>query len=380
MQGTIPANVFLSYVGDAAKFVEQFRSVFFNLSGTLICEDWQIDGLPAGRTLKDLVDKIRTATVVIAFICKKYSERIGAEELETALRIRKSGSERPIIVPIMLAASGRSWWKSVKNKELIGTELADIIDQSFFIPGMDRWKDLDGQDVQTIQKLRDDLIDQLMKPSKAAERPKEAEATCAAASNSLVILGHPTGQQSQEIIAAADDVQNRLKQTGAAVARWADGWDGGIDAAAVPPRPILLQPVAAPDVPAYARNQNRTRNHMRNAITDPERRDVLERSQIVVWHPEEPYDSTFCELADRTGEHNPAYFVGDAGTLTDWLVQTTYLGNPGPVGAWEEIDATEIPGGVSKKITERREQLPEDLKTIVEPFFRKDSTPLFCRF
>lgn len=148
-------KVFLSYVGDTSVFVEEFAKYFFTLGGDFLRVDWLVENVEAGEAISaEIADRIKSSGIFIAFICKDYPQRMAARELAQALALRKAG-ERPVIVPVTLGHSGRSWWKGVRNE----AGLDDIADQPFFKPGTNAWSLPDAQGVMAIQRLRRSLTE-----------------------------------------------------------------------------------------------------------------------------------------------------------------------------------------------------------------------------
>lgn len=148
-------KVFLSYVGDTSLFVEEFAKHFFTVSGNFLRVDWLIENVDAGEAVSaEIADRIKSSGIFIAFICKDYPSRMAAKELDQALELRKAG-QKPVVVPVTLGQSGRSWWKEVKKK----AGLDDIADQPFFKPGTNAWSLPDAAGVMAIQRLRRSLAE-----------------------------------------------------------------------------------------------------------------------------------------------------------------------------------------------------------------------------
>lgn len=148
-------KVFLSYVGDMSLFVEEFCKHFFTLGGDFVRVDWMIENVDAGEPVfAEIVDRIKSSGIFIAFVCKDYPGRMAAKELDQALELRKAG-QKLIIVPVTLGHSGRSWWKEIKQK----AGLNDIADQPFFKPGTNAWLLPDAAGVMAIQRLRRSLAE-----------------------------------------------------------------------------------------------------------------------------------------------------------------------------------------------------------------------------
>jgi hypothetical protein len=109
-------KVFLSYVGDTSLFVEEFAKHFFTLAGNLVRVDWMIENVDAGEPVfAEIVERIKSSNIFIAFIDKDYPVRMAARELAQALELRKAG-QKLVIVPVTLGHSGRVWWKETKQK------------------------------------------------------------------------------------------------------------------------------------------------------------------------------------------------------------------------------------------------------------------------
>jgi hypothetical protein len=148
-------KVFLSYVGDTSLFVEEFAKHFFTLAGNLVRVDWMIENVDAGEPVfAEIVERIKSSNIFIAFIDKDYPVRMAARELAQALELRKAG-QKLVIVPVTLGHSGRVWWKETKQK----AGLDDIADQPFFRPGTNAWSLPDAAGVMAIQRLRRSLAE-----------------------------------------------------------------------------------------------------------------------------------------------------------------------------------------------------------------------------
>lgn len=146
-------KVFLSYVGDTSVFVEEFAKHFFTLGGNLVRIDWMIENVDAGEPVfAEIVERIKSSNIFIAFIDKDYPDRMAAKELAQALELRKAG-QNLAIVPVTLGHSGRSWWKKIKEE----AGLSDIADQPFFKPGVNVWSLPDASGIMAIQRLRRSL-------------------------------------------------------------------------------------------------------------------------------------------------------------------------------------------------------------------------------
>lgn len=143
-------KVFLSYVGDTSVFVEEFARHFFTLGGNLVRIDWMIENVDAGEPVfAEIVERIKSSNIFIAFIDRDYPDRMAAKELAEALKLRQAG-QKLIIVPVTLGHSGRSWWKKIKEE----AGLNDIADQPFFKPGVNVWSLPDAAGIMAIQRLR----------------------------------------------------------------------------------------------------------------------------------------------------------------------------------------------------------------------------------
>ena len=150
-------SVFLSYVGDVTTFVQQFSIHFIDNRGMMRKFDWLIDPVPAGAELhNELVKKINEADVFIAFVDKSYPDKIGAEELKSALDARSDGNGRPLLIPIILGVDGLNWWTKIKDRT--PEPLSNIVYQKFFHPGTNRYRTLTVEDEQAIHALRDWVI------------------------------------------------------------------------------------------------------------------------------------------------------------------------------------------------------------------------------
>jgi tetratricopeptide (TPR) repeat protein len=152
--------VFFSYVGDVKTFVLQFSAHFVDNKGIMKTSDWLIDPIPAGAQLhQELINKINEADVFIAFVDKTYPNKIGAEELKSALDARADGNGRPLLVPIILGVDGLNWWSTVRDRT--PESLSDIVYQKFYKPGTNRYRPLTVDDEQDIHDLRDWVINYL---------------------------------------------------------------------------------------------------------------------------------------------------------------------------------------------------------------------------
>lgn len=148
-------KVFLSYVADTSVFVEEFAKHFFTLGGDFLRVDWLVENVDAGDAVStEIADRIKSAGIFIAFICKDYPGRMAAKELAQAVELRKAG-QSPIIVPVTLGHTGRSWWKGIKQEAGLG----DMADQPFFKPGTNAWSLPDAAGVMAIQRLRRSLAE-----------------------------------------------------------------------------------------------------------------------------------------------------------------------------------------------------------------------------
>ena len=148
-------KVFLSYVGDTSVFVEEFSKHFFTLGGDFVRVDWMIENVDAGEPVfAEIVDRIISSDIFIAFIDKDYPGRMAAKELVKALELRQAG-QKLAIVPVTLGHTGRAWWKETKQR----AGLDDIADQPFFKPGTNAWALPDAAGVMAIQRLRRSLAE-----------------------------------------------------------------------------------------------------------------------------------------------------------------------------------------------------------------------------
>jgi hypothetical protein len=160
-------KVFLSYVGDVEWFVEKF-SEYFIKDEVMKVFNWKIDGVPAGAVLlKELESQIFEADVFVAFVDQTYTNRIAADELEAALNARADGSDRPLLIPIMLADDGLRWWNKIKNPTRAPTSISEIAYQKFYRPATNRWGGhgphgaFESYDIQNVRAIRNWVIDHL---------------------------------------------------------------------------------------------------------------------------------------------------------------------------------------------------------------------------
>jgi hypothetical protein len=152
------AKVFLSYVGDTRPFVDAFSGYFFTYGGQFHALDWLDNNVPAGGKISDeIAERIASARVFVAFICKDYPQRMGADELRMAVCNREAG-QNLAIVPITLGQTGRDWWTEFRQESGLG----DMADQPFFRPGTDTWQlPNDARSIHAIQHLREFLSGRL---------------------------------------------------------------------------------------------------------------------------------------------------------------------------------------------------------------------------
>jgi hypothetical protein len=151
-------EVFFSYVGDVAEFVDKFSEHFIDGEGRMKKSDWRINPVSAGAQLRQELDKrINDADVFVAFVDKKYPDRISADELKSALDGRTNCDGRPLLIPIILGVDGLVWWKKVRDRT--PKFLSNIVYQKFFVAGTNKYRIEPIEGPQDIHDLRDWVID-----------------------------------------------------------------------------------------------------------------------------------------------------------------------------------------------------------------------------
>jgi TIR domain len=325
------AKVFLSYVRKTKTFVDAFAEEFFPY-GDFERVDWLIENVPAGDGVSsEITQRIYSAGIFIAFICKDYPGRMGADELRQAVQRRKDGQELKI-VPLTLGLTGRDWWKDFKKSN----GLDDIADDIFFTPGTDVWDLPNAKEIQAIQDL-------------AVHLDAKDQGVRLTRLKNLVILGHPKTAFPQSVRQGTDTVIAEVAKSGITATTWADGWCDPDKGATIQSSALFLQPLSAKDAPTHVQEPGRTERNLLYALHDADK-PAIEKSRFMLWLPKGEEDAAFAKQATVNSEANPAFRTDDPTGMAGLLARIFGKDKRGPVLAFEGIDEPERARKLSRRI------------------------------
>jgi hypothetical protein len=324
-------KVFLSYVRKTKTFVDAFAEEFFPY-GDFERVDWLIQNVTPGEEVSsEITERVYSAGIFIAFICRDYPDRMGADELRQAVQRRKEGHDLKI-VPFTLGQTGRDWWKDFKKKN----GLDDIADDIFFAPGTDVWDLPNAKEIQAIQDLAVHLND------------KDAGVHLARVKN-LVILGHPKTAFPEAVRQGTDTVIAEVTKSGIVATTWPDGWCDPDKGATIQSSSLFLQPLSAKDAPKHVQEPGRTEKNILYALPENDK-PTLEKSRIMLWLPKGEEDVEFTKQATVNGEANPAFRTDDPISMASLLTKMFGKDRRGPVLAFEGIDEPDRARKLSRRI------------------------------
>ncbi|MGA2286954.1 toll/interleukin-1 receptor domain-containing protein [Bradyrhizobium sp.] len=366
-------HIFLSYAAEDASWKRNFafKEWFGDLLGPVEFVDYKMgEELPFGPIDEWLSNRVREATVFIAFVSKDYIDKnYPIKEWWAALS--ETSRQRFIFVPLMLDGSAKSWWRQLKE----GGSLRDLGDDyaySDFTDGngrpalivteiglaVDAITRRIGELARLIREHIDELTDRsaatahtdlTSTPAEPKEAPAaEADGQLSAGSCPVIVLGHPSANPSAELTAKTRELASALAANDVPFVQWGDQWRARrCSGPSRTQQPYLfIQPAGPGDAGDLAEERSRLSQWLQRCLRSRSTESALNLlgQQQVLWLPEGLSDETFEKIMKAAPEDTNLVLRSDSPlALANWI-RGKRIGNAPqnvPVLTLEEVDVND---------------------------------------
>jgi hypothetical protein len=301
--------VFLSFAAEDAAWKANFvkRTWFGDILGPVEMFDYQAgNALSFGPMTEWLTNRVRSAAAFIAFVSKSYIQK-ELTLLEWHAALPEACKQELIFVPVLLDASARQWWASLKQKGQL-RDLGDDYAYADFTDGNGKPRPIVTEDghVDIVTRKISELARLIKENLRRARR--DVPPSLPEPPAPVVVLGHPTAVSDPDVTRLVDSFTTALGERGRLFVRWGDRWRIFPSARHSPAsltseKAFFVQPAGAGDAGDLAKDSNRLRIWLDQALTGAAGQDAsAEGFKTVLWLPAGVDDEGFdAAMADQTG-------------------------------------------------------------------------------
>ena len=227
-----------------------------------------------------------------------------------------------IFVPILLDASAKQWWIDLKEHGQL-RDLGGDYAYSDFTDGS-------GKPCQILTAFGPvdfvvRKISELARLIKENLQPHETAGSDPGPTHSTVVLGHPTAVSDPDVAAQSLALRNLLAERGQPPLYWDNRWRNCVESRQYPDNfsskgAVFIQPTAPGDAGDLARDPQKLREWINQALNDLKNGTSVKEYQTVLWLPASLGDQVFVAAAAKSHPNSDVLLRhDDPESLVKWL-------------------------------------------------------------